>query len=303
MKLHHLRDIVAIAERGSLRAAARHLSVAQPALTRSVRELERELGVALFERRTRGMILTPMGNAFMRRARSILGEMRRARDEVEQLHGGTRGKVVAGLSLAAHVALFPKALARFRTRYPQVQLHVIDGAYPTLEAGLKDGTVDFYVGPEPAALLPPDLSQEKLFDNTRVILSRIGHPLARARSLRALAQAEWATTSITFNAEEELNGVFKEHALPPPRLALHTQSALTLLIALASSDLLAMVPVQWTSFAAARGMLAPITVKETFRAPSIVIIRRADLPLTPAAEFFLDLLRRGAPRRARLAKT
>jgi DNA-binding transcriptional LysR family regulator len=90
MKLHHLRDIVAIAERGSLRAAARHLSVAQPALTRSVRELERELGVALFERRTRGMILTPMGNAFMRRARSILGEMRRARDEVEQLHGGAR---------------------------------------------------------------------------------------------------------------------------------------------------------------------------------------------------------------------
>jgi DNA-binding transcriptional LysR family regulator len=303
MKLHHLRDIVAIAERGSLRAAARHLAVAQPALTRSVRELERELGASLFERRTRGMILTPMGSAFVRRARSILGEMRRAREEVEQLHGGTSGKVVAGLSLAAHVALFPKALSRFHARYPQVQLHIIDGAYPGLEAGLKDGSVDFYVGPEPAAPLPPDLSQEKLFDNTRVILARIGHPSARAKSLRALADAAWATTSITFNAEEELHGVFKEHALPPPRLVLQTQSALTLLIALANSDLLAMVPVQWTNFAAARGMLASINVKETFRARSIVIIRRADLPLTPAAEFFLDLLRRGAPRRANPPKT
>ncbi|PWT92173.1 MAG: LysR family transcriptional regulator [Proteobacteria bacterium] len=297
MKLHHLRDVVAIAERGSLRAAARHLSVAQPALTRSVRELERELGVALFERRTRGMILTPMGSAFVRRAKSVLGEMRRAREEVEQLHGGTGGKVVAGLSLAAHIALFPKALSRFRARYPQVQLHVIEGWYPTLEAGLKDGSIDFYVGPEPDAPLPPDLNHEKLFDNTRVILGRIGHPLGRAKSLRALVGAEWATTSITFRAEEELHGLFKEHGLPLPRLALQSQSGITLLISLANSDLLAMVPVQWTNFPAVRGMLAPINVKETFRAPSIGVIRRADLPLTPAAEFFLDLLRRGVPRR------
>jgi DNA-binding transcriptional LysR family regulator len=53
MKLTQMRDVVAIAERGSLRAAARHLRLAQPALTRSVQELERELGVPLFERRAR----------------------------------------------------------------------------------------------------------------------------------------------------------------------------------------------------------------------------------------------------------
>src|ERR1041384_4427354 len=69
MKFNQLRDVVAIAERGSLCAAARHLALAQPALTRSVHELERELGVPLFERRARGMILTPMGEAFVRRAR------------------------------------------------------------------------------------------------------------------------------------------------------------------------------------------------------------------------------------------
>lgn len=181
MKLHHLRDIVAIAERGSLRAAARHLAVAQPALTRSVRELERELGAALFERRTRGMILTPMGSAFVRRARSILGEMRRAREEVEQLHGGTRGKVVAGLSLAAHVALFPKALSRFYARYPQVQLHIIDGAYPGLEAGVKDGSVDFYVGPEPAAPLPP-ISIRKSCSTTHASFLREAATRSRGRS-------------------------------------------------------------------------------------------------------------------------
>ena len=68
MKLTHLRDVVAVAERGSLRAAARHLGIAQPAITRSIREIERELGVVLFERRARGVVLTPMGEVFMRRA-------------------------------------------------------------------------------------------------------------------------------------------------------------------------------------------------------------------------------------------
>ena len=61
MKMHHLRDVLAVAERGSLRAAARHLGVAQPALTRSIRELERELGAALFERRSTGVVVTAIG--------------------------------------------------------------------------------------------------------------------------------------------------------------------------------------------------------------------------------------------------
>ncbi len=296
MKFSQMRDVVAIAERGSLRAAARHLSLAQPALTRSIHELERELGVPLFERRARGMILTPMGEAFVRRASAVLSEVRRARDEVEQLHGGTRGKVVAGLSLAAHVALLPPALKPFRARYPQVQLHLIEGWYPTLEAALKEGSVDFYVGPRHERPPSAELVQEHLFDNTRVVLGRRGHPLGRARSLKDLVDAEWATTSVTFKAEEELRELFEQHQLPAPRLMLQSQSALTLMVALANSDLLTMVPVQWTQFAAVAQSLAPLRLKEIFPAPSIVIVRRAGLPLTPAAEFLLDLMRRQVSR-------
>ncbi|MBV9066481.1 MAG: LysR family transcriptional regulator, partial [Methylobacteriaceae bacterium] len=285
MKFNQLRDVVAIAERGSLRAAARHLELAQPALTRSVHELERELGVPLFERRARGMILTPMGEAFVRRANAVLSELRRAKDEVEQLHGGTHGRVVAGLSLAAHVQLLPAAINPFLKRYPNIQLHLIEGWYPTLEAGLKDGSIDFYVGPKHEQLPAPELLQEHLFDNTRIVLGRRGHPLARARSLRELADAEWATTSVTFKAEEELRELFELHGLRPPRLALRSQSAVTLIVAMSNTDLLTMVPVQWTNFTAVNQALVPLPLKETFPAPSIVAVRRAGLPLTPAAEF------------------
>lgn len=76
MKLSHFRTAAAIAESGSLRAAARNLGVAQPSLTRGLSELEREIGAPLFERRSKGMIATPIGEAFVRRATAILNDVR-----------------------------------------------------------------------------------------------------------------------------------------------------------------------------------------------------------------------------------
>jgi LysR family transcriptional regulator, regulator of abg operon len=288
MKLNQLRDIAAIAEHGSLRAAARHLGLAQPALTRSVHELEHELGAPLFERRARGMTLTPVGEAFVRRARAILRDVLRAREEAEQLRGATGGSVVVGLSLAAHMAMLPRALTRFRARYPDVRLHLIEGVYPTLEGGLRDGSVDFYIGPQPENGPAKDFIVEKLFDNTRVIMARAGHPLAGATTLEALADAEWVTTSITHRATDELNMLFVRRGLPPPRLAIKTQSALSLIMAIAYSDVLGMLPVQFTDFALTTGTLVQIHVRDVFPAPSIVMVRRAGLTLTPAAEWLAD---------------
>jgi DNA-binding transcriptional LysR family regulator len=104
---------------------------------------------------------------------------------------------------------------------------------------------------------------------------------------------------VTFKAEEELRELFEQHGLPAPRLAVQSQSALTMVVALANSDLLTMVPIQWTQFAAFSHSLAPIPVKEIFPAPAIVTVRRAGLPLTPAAEFLLDLMRRHVPQTKR----
>ena len=294
MKLHHFRDVVAIAEQGSLRAAARHLHVAQPTLTRSVAELERELGAPLFDRRKRGMIVTAIGQSFVERARAILNEVRRASEEVQQLIDKGTGTVVVGLSIAPHLAMLPDALPPFRKRYPKVQLHIIEGFYPTLEGGLRDGSLDFYVGPKPESALPDDLMLEELFTNTRTILCRKGHPLSRARSLSELTGAEWVTTSITLNAEEELNRPFEEEGLPLPRLMMRTQSALSLIVSLTCTDLLAMAPIQWMSYLPTADSLGTIRIKEGLPAPTITLIRRSQTPLTPAALYFADLMRRSA---------
>ena len=175
-----------------------------------------------------------------------------------------------------------------------MRLHVLEGYYPTLEQSLQDGSVDLYVGPDPGLALPLTLQKELLFAGRRTVLCRLGHPLAHAKSLSELVDAEWITTSITPRAENELGDLFKLHELPPPLLALRSQSSLTLMTCLANSDLLAMVPAQWLDSPFANRVLTAIAVREELKAPPIIAVKRSDVPLAPAATFLLDLLRRSA---------
>lgn len=296
MKIHHLRDVLAVAEHGSLRAAARHLGVAQPSLTRSIRELERELGAVLFERSAAGVVVTAVGERFIRRANAAHSELLRARDEVGQLQGQAYGRLSVCLSTVAHIALLPEALGAFRKRYPGIHLDLFEGVFPTYERALRDGTLDCYIGPPPGAPAAAGLVVEKLFDNTRVIIGRKGHPLARARSLYELVDAEWITTSITRKAEEELGPLFAQNGLPAPKLVMQSHTALTFIIAITSSDLLMMLPIQWLTSPLTRNALCTIPVVESLPSPPMCVVRRAGLPLTPAAEYFCDMIRRAAQR-------
>lgn len=296
MKLDQLQDMVAIVQHGSLSAAARRLDTPQPNLTRSVRALERELGVVLFERDARGMKLTALGELFHQRASAVVNELRRAKDELAQTQGDDAGELVAGLSIMPHVGMLPHALPQFRRRYPRVKLRLIEGLFPDVERALRAGTIDFYIGAAPHTPPAPGLNVELLLKNTRAVVARRDHPLAQARSLKELAGAEWATTSIDYNTENDLQQLFARHRLGEPTVVLRAHSALSMMVALASTDIVAMLPVQWGEFAPLKDALRTLPLKEKLAAPPIVLVRRADLPMTPAAELFCDLMRRFGPK-------
>lgn len=294
MKLTHIRDVIVVAERGSFRSAARHLGIAQPSITRSIRELEHELGAVLFERRAHGVVPTPMGQVFLRRATAMQLELERTKDEIQQLAGSKTGSVVVGASSAAHVALLPQVLKPFSRQFPEVKLKLIEGLFPTMESDLNDGSIDFYVGPLGGDSPSTEFVVEKLFDNRRIIVGRRGHPLASARSLSELVDARWVMTSITLTSEAELNPIFGRYGLPHPVISITVQTALSIVIVAAYSDCLAMLPQQWTNFVETSKLLHQFGVREELAAPAICIARRARLPLTPSAEYLCDLFRRAA---------
>ena len=297
MKLDQLQHLIAIVEQGSLRAAARRLNVPQPALTRSVRSLEKELGVDLFARQTTGMTLTAEGRRFQVRASAIVNEARRAKEEIQIVRGDYEGAVSAALSVMPHLGMLPSALPVFNLTYPKVRLKISENLLPAVEGGLRDGSVDFYLGAAPHHPPSAGLSMQHLCDNTRIVVGRKNHPLAQAQHLKELINAQWATTAIDYNAEEDLARLFESYRLPAPRVMFQARSTMSVLVALAQTNLLAMLPVQWMENPMTQDLLQAFTLNEKIPAPSIVLVRRPDLPLSPPAEFFWDVLIRHLPTR------
>jgi DNA-binding transcriptional LysR family regulator len=294
VKLHHLRNVVAVVERGSLRAGAKHLGLAQPAVSRSIKELEQELGLVLFERNKFGMTLTRAGEVFFRRAKAIQAEFARTFEEMEHLKGVDRGVITVGCSSATLISMIPSIVNRFHVKYPNIRIKLLEGSLPMLETQIRDGLVDLYYGPVTTGFVDPAMTIELLFENERMIIGRRDHPLRFATSLEELVGASWVTTPMAIDSDNEVNSVFVAAGLPSPRIVMQASSAMNLAVVVATTELLAPVPQQWMELIRATGRLERIPVRELAKAPSICAVRRANIPLTPAAEFLNDLALRAA---------
>ncbi|HYP83696.1 LysR substrate-binding domain-containing protein [Variovorax sp.] len=288
MKLHQLRDFVTTARSGSLRAAARQLGLTQPSLTKSIQQLEKELGCALFERSARGAVLSSAGRTFLPRAEAAINELQRGASELKQ--GG--GSVNVALSAAITLIGLPDSVSAFQKKFPDVALRVISGSYSVMFPELRSGAVDFAIGPRPTHPLGDEYVIEDLFRNSRSVICRKGHPLQRCRSLAELTQAQWIVSGVTGVAADEHDRMFIELGLPVPRAAIQCEYGTALLTLLASTDMLAIMPRQWAESPVMSTLLSQIRIQEQLPGPDIVLIRRAGLPLTPAADWMLTLLRR-----------
>ena len=294
MKLHQLRNFVAVADSSSIRGAARAQGLAQPAITRGLRDLEKELGVPLLDRHGKGVSLNVYGQAFVVRARSVLEDVERGRQEIEQLKGQGIGKLRVGLSSAVFLSLVPVVYPAFRKSFPGAHLSLTEGLFPALEPQLKNGSLDFYVGPRPLGELDNAYSLQLLFRNKRVVVCRKGHPLAHVRSLRELISAEWIMTGLRQPVEIEFEEQFAVHGLPAPKSVTETLTTLPVIALLTSTDALAFLPQQWISSQIFKGSLQEIPVSEALDGPDIVLVKRRALPLTPLAEKLATLFERAS---------
>jgi DNA-binding transcriptional LysR family regulator len=297
MKLHHLRDFIAIAHASSVRGAARALGLAQPALTRSLRELEKEIGASLVERHPRGVVLTAAGAAFLARARAAVEELRRGKEEVAQLAENFEGAVTVGLSSAVFLSLIPESFAAFRREMPHIHVHLIEGVFPMLEPQLRDGRLDFYVGPRPEKMPGDTYRVDLLFRNERVVVCRAGHPRGNVRSLKELVDAQWVLTGLRERVGQEFEEQFSALSLACPRAITQGDSLLAVITLLSASDAYAFVPRQWADTPLVKHSIRILPIKEVLQGPDIVQITRAGLPLTPAAERFATLMQRAARRK------
>ena len=146
MNIRQLHYFLQVAEQKSFTRAAAVLHVAQPALSRSVRALEADLGVALFERSERGVALTDAGHLLKRRAADLLAEFAHVRDEVGARARELGGEFMFGMPPSMqHLATLP-LLRAFRREHPGVLLRFTEGISVTLSEGLQAGRIDIGAG-------------------------------------------------------------------------------------------------------------------------------------------------------------
>lgn len=186
MELRHLRYFVAVAERLNFRQAAEHLHLSQPALSTQIRDLEHELGVALLERNPRGVCLTAAGATLLEEARGLLAHAQRAVIASREAARGRRGQLVLGNLGPLSDAFMSPAVARFRDRFPDVDVTLLDLAMadhvPALEA--RRIQIGFNMGVCPP--LPPSLRETTILRcGVHALLGR-AHPRSH-RSRLALA--------------------------------------------------------------------------------------------------------------------
>lgn len=283
MKFQTLQALICIEEVGSLRAAAQLIHLSQPALSAAIQQLENELKAPLLVRTKRGVSLTPFGHAFMKHARLIVSEGRRAREVIEQMRGHWEGQVTFATSPAIALGPLPQALSAFLREFPNVTVNVRDGLYPSVSPQLRDGTLDFALTAAHKHDIDADLEVQALHVSDVVIVGQRDHPHAQATRLAELVDCNWAFSSAPRGPGAIIMDAFARNNLPEPKLGIVCESFLALPGILAHTNMLTTMPrgLYERNFYQERLCILPI--KDQLPSPTIFVLRRHDLPLTPAA--------------------
>jgi DNA-binding transcriptional LysR family regulator len=286
LTLTQLRTFITVAESGSLRAAARRLNVAQSGVTQQLRKLEASVGGPLFERGHRGARLTSVGERLRLRADVILGECLRTEEEMRQLRGESTGHVALGLSAEATMRLFPALLASFRERCPRIEVHLTSATSRVLTSWVRDGSLDFALALVSQEADVHDLETTRLFDSEVAVIARRDHPFAGARTLAELRECEWVSTRPRrpVSSTNRLSMLFDAAGLPPPRIAATTEAVFDTLHCVAQSDYLALEPARLAEDEFFRASLDVVRIAEQAALSPVCLVRRAGVPLTPAAQ-------------------
>lgn len=289
VSLKHLRAVNSVANYGSFTAAAADLGITQPAVSRLVLQLEKQLGVSLFLRSTRSVILTAPGREFTASTRRFLDDLATQVDNARALGEQVRGRLIISclLSITHHVV--PEAVLKYRKAHPGVEIHLREGLGSEVYEDVRSGLADFGIG-NVTGLGQEVVADEEVQESCFAVLPS-KHPLCSkgALSLRELRNEAFVSLPTTAGLRRQIDGVAAANgvALKPTMVV---EQFGTLFDFVAANVGIAIVPASALPRHPPRGVVVKKLVS-----PSLVrrvgILRLKHRSLTPAAAGFLDIFR------------
>ncbi|MEV0067855.1 LysR substrate-binding domain-containing protein [Amycolatopsis sp. NPDC050768] len=289
LKIRHLLLVDAIARRGTLVAAADDLNITQPAATRTLRELEEILGVALYDRNPRGLLPTPFSEAFAAHARAVVSQIRQAGKHVAQLRDADRGTVAIGIHLTGSNALVPRAVEVLKARHPLLTVELTEALPRRMLSELGSGRLDLVVG---RLTQPTDehFIRLPLHEEAVSLVVRAEHPLAGREGIDAseLSGYPWIFPDADARLRGELDQFFSARGIPLPVNRVETTAYLAVRHLLLATDSIAAL-----SVSIHEGLAGVVSLGPEFElaSHSVGITLAAGREVTPAASAMIGILR------------
>ncbi|MEC5404397.1 LysR substrate-binding domain-containing protein [Paraburkholderia sp. MPAMCS5] len=290
MKIHQLRALIAIADAGSVRGAARMLNSSPAAVTQSLQQLEEVTHTQLVLRASTGAVLTDSGKTLLTHARLVAAQMTRAHQAMEAIRGQPRGRLSIAVTAWVALTFLPEAVARFRAKMPTIQLEVFEGLLAIANPRLRDGSLDIYVGSRAPGAMSCDFTYQPLFASSRAVVAGQDHPRAECRSLAELLDADWLVALDPETEGQASLQMFAQYGLPVPR-SIHFLHSLTVAVALLKrTDMISIFPWPLVELCAARDGLCAIPLREELEDSTVGIVMRTGEPSDAASRCFIDCL-------------
>jgi DNA-binding transcriptional LysR family regulator len=294
LKPKHLQLLVALDDLRHLGRVAAALHVSQPAVSIALAELEKGLGLKLFERTPRGVVPNSYGECLIRHARVVLDALAEARDELHALQTGASGKISIGALPAVTPGLIPQALLLLKQDAPNTRVVVQEGPMETILPELRRNALDMVVGRLVPSDLAGDLLDEALDPGSMVLVVARKHPLVAKKKLewQDLAGYPWVLPPVGSLQREPLESALQQNGCSLPGNYVETLSVHVVTGYLQASDAIGSLSRVAAHHYIKTGVLAqlPLALPDPQRPIGMMWSRHR--PVSPAVLALKDCLRR-----------
>jgi DNA-binding transcriptional LysR family regulator len=290
LKLHDLHILMTVVQTGSMGKAAEHLNTVQPAISRSIAELEHALGVRLLDRHRRGVEPTEFGRALLDGGAAVFDELRQTVKSIEFLADPAAGEVRIGSIPFLASSFVPVIVERLSQRYPRIVFHVMAAPAETLHRELWDRNVDLLVAWRFGPFVNERLDFEILFNDPHVVVAGERNPWARRRrvKLTELIDEPWVLPPPGTAFGSTVRESFRASGLDYPRAAVFTLLNEVRLNLLASGRFLTLCSTSALRFPTKRPGIKVLPVELPLARVPVGIATLKNRTLSPVAKRFVE---------------
>jgi len=291
--LRQLRAFTTIVSAGSLGRAAEVLHVTQPALSRIVKRLEDEVGAPLFERHSKGMQLTAIGQALLPHASLLQREADYAQEEIDAMRGLAKGTIRVGAvgSIASYV--LPLAVGTLVARWPNLRVEILEGVWDRLAEGLVKHEIDLAL-----SMAMPDTDEiiaiaDCRWEDASFVVASPEHSLRHrpGLTLADTLEAFWAVPPRGTGPYEHMRQIFEAAGLGLPNIVVETRSVTALKSLVARSGFLSWMAEPMIDAERRAGVIEPLPIPGLVARRTLTAFRRRHGILPSPAVKLLEALR------------